>query len=187
MNEKAKATIQKLIDLFESGTVVKAVALHAIPYQDSGKPMDKWSLCNRLLCYLSGTADARGFRQWQQVDRHVVKGAKAIHILGPILIKDDPRDGSDPESKLVAFRALPVFKVDDTDGEPVEYPDFSPPELPPLHEVAEAWGIPVDYAPHMGHADGGIQIRKDGSARVVLFSHSAQIFSMSLLTRLTIK
>src|SRR4051794_40846156 len=43
--------------------------------------MCAWSLCNQLLVLLAGTADARGYRQWQEGGRHVKKGAKSIRIL----------------------------------------------------------------------------------------------------------
>jgi hypothetical protein len=36
---------------------------------------------------LAGTSDARGFGQWDEAGRWVVKGTKAFHILGPI-VKD---------------------------------------------------------------------------------------------------
>jgi hypothetical protein len=37
--------------------------------------------------FLSGTQDARGFRQWKQVGRYVRKGGKAIYILVPRITK----------------------------------------------------------------------------------------------------
>ncbi len=46
-------------------------------------PSGKWSFTNRTLMFLSGTGDARGFRQWKKAGRYVRKGTKAIFILAP--------------------------------------------------------------------------------------------------------
>ena len=50
------------------------------------KPCDRWSFTNKILMLIQGTADARGYRQWQEAGRHVKKGAHAIHILAPRLV-----------------------------------------------------------------------------------------------------
>jgi len=61
-----------------------------------------------------------GYRAWQEKDRQVRKGEKGLSILAPILVKD--RD--DPERKiLVGFRAVKVFDVSQTDGEPIPEPE----------------------------------------------------------------
>jgi hypothetical protein len=46
-------------------------------------PCRAWSWRNQLLAALHGHADARGFRQWELVGRHVRKGDKAFYILSP--------------------------------------------------------------------------------------------------------
>lgn len=48
---------------------------------------------------------------------------------------------------VVGFRGIPVFRLEDTEGDPVVVPDYTPPPLPPLAEVAGAWGIRVRYGP----------------------------------------
>ena len=93
--DKAKAELQKLLGLFESGDVPDAVAKVLLPARDV--PCAKWSLSNRMLCLLHGTDDARGFRQWEKAGRHVKKGCHALYILAPRMVK---RKGSmaDPRS-----------------------------------------------------------------------------------------
>jgi hypothetical protein len=108
-------------------------------------PAARWSMCNQLLAYIqTGQLDCRGFRQWQQVNRYVTKGAHAAYILGPVTIKDKESD----ELKLVGFKSIPVFPLSATDGEPLPEPvDLAPAALPPLANVATAWGLRVDYIP----------------------------------------
>ena len=94
--------------------------------------------------FISGTMDARGFRQWQQVNRHVKKGAKAVHILVPVFKKAD--DSSEDNKILTGFTAKPVFRVEDTVGEPLEYEQIELPELP-LLDRAKEWGLNVKAIP----------------------------------------
>ncbi len=99
---------------------------------------------------LAGTADARGFRQWQEAGRSVSKGAKALYILGPVMKRvkrkaSDEHEGEREEfaDVLVGFMPVPVFRFEDTQGPPL--PIFQPRSPPPLMEVAERFGMKVRY------------------------------------------
>ena len=95
---------------------------------------------------LAGTTDARGYAQWQEAGRHVRTGAKAFRILGPVFVKK-PLDTNDPNGEevevLVGFRAIPVFRLEETEG--AELPTYKPREPPPLLDVAERFGMKVQY------------------------------------------
>jgi antirestriction protein ArdC len=66
-----------------------------------------------------------GYRAWQKVGRQVKKGEKSIKILAPIVRKftvekDNDQGGTDEvEKKSLYFRAVPVFDVSQTEGEPL--------------------------------------------------------------------
>jgi len=112
--EKAMETLKRILDAFESGDIPAALARVVLPPIDV--PCARWSLSNRLLVFLSGTDDARGFRQWQEVGRYVRQGAKALHILAPILAKkrdEQEGDEEEPEKVLKGFRVVPVFRIVD--------------------------------------------------------------------------
>jgi hypothetical protein len=79
------------------------------------------------------------------VNRFVKKGSKAFYILAPYLTKVEKDDGQE-ETLLKGFLAVSVFRYEDTEGEPLNYPEFQLPELP-LIEVAEAWGISTKSVP----------------------------------------
>jgi len=85
MASTVKETLDAILNFFESGGMPEAMDYSVFPGRDI--PSAKWSLLNRIATFLSGTADARGFRQWKQVNRLVKKGAKAIHILVPRMVK----------------------------------------------------------------------------------------------------
>lgn len=140
MNDHVKSVLNGILDCFKSGDVPEAIAKAMFPAADT--PSARWSLLNRTLIMLSGTADARGFRQWQEVNRHVCKGAKAVFILVPFIKKGEDAD----DKRLTGFGLKPVFRVEDTDGEPLGYQTIQLPNLP-LIEKAEAWGISVKAVP----------------------------------------
>ena len=78
MNEKVKQVLASIVDTFKSGKIPEAVALASFPVPDI--PSTNWSFMNRTIMFLSGTIDARGFRQWKEADRWVKKGAKVIYL-----------------------------------------------------------------------------------------------------------
>lgn len=169
---KARACLQKIVDLFQKGNVPKALAVVTIPPQ-ANIPSAKWSTSNKLLQFLADTSDARGFRQWQESGRKVKKGTKALYILGPktrkITEKDD--NGQETEKNIVmGFFAIPVFRVEDTDGEPLPYEPATP---PPLADVAEAFGLSVSYQTFARRYYGYYQ---GSTKKIVLSTHNDQVF-----------
>jgi hypothetical protein len=141
--ERANVELDKIIRLFSTTQLpdLCAAALINAPERTSSK----WSFGNQLLVLLAGTADARGYRQWQDVGRHVKAGARAFRILGPVFVKKH-LEGEDSEEEidvLVGFRAIPVFRYEDTEG--AELPIYKPRDPPPLLSLAERFGMKVNY------------------------------------------
>jgi len=143
LTKTIKTALKKILGCFESGNLPRAISYSVFPAANI--PSSKWSLINRILMFLSDTQDARGFRQWNEVNRHVKKGAKAIHILVPRIVKHENDEG-DEEERLAGFMARPVFRIEDTEGETVEYEQVKLPNLP-LMEKAREWGISVKPVP----------------------------------------
>jgi len=170
--EKVDAVLNGIVDLFTKGDVVEAVAVATFPTPDI--PLAKWSLRNRVIAGINGTGDARGFRQWEQVGRSVQKGKRAFYILAPLMVKDR-KGGVDKNGKpkmiVIGFKAVPVFRAADTEGDPLNYPKH---ELPahPLTEVAEAWGIDIQTAGFTGHAYGWT----DGDNAITLCTPAERTF-----------
>ena len=147
MAQNIRETLNSILEAFEAGNIPEAVAYSMFPIPDL--PSSKWSLLNRITVFLSGTADARGFRQWNEAGRHVKKGAKAVYILVPRMIKREIASElgeAEEEEVLSGFMARPVFRVEDTEGEPLDYEQIELPELP-LMERAREWGLSVKAVP----------------------------------------
>jgi hypothetical protein len=142
MHDRVKTVLSHILDRFEAGDIPQAIAYTMFPRPDI--PSARWSFLNRLVIHLSGTTDARGIRQWNRVGRYIKKGSKAIYILVPRLVKRvDPFHPVEERVILAGFLAKPVFRVEDTDGEPLAYQQEHPlPDLP-LLDKAKDWGITV--------------------------------------------
>lgn len=145
-NEKVKIALENIVNRFKEGKdIPEAIAYSTFPIPNI--PAANWSLLNRLMMIFAGTNDARGFRQWKEVGRYVKKGAKSFTILAPRFVRKEPEnEEEEPKSLLVGFWAVPVFKVGDTDGKPLDYQEIELPEFP-LIEIAKDWGISVKGIP----------------------------------------
>jgi hypothetical protein len=144
MNEHVQAVLDRIVEQFKSGNIPKAVAMAMFPIANI--PSAKWSLLNRTVMFFAGTQDARGFQQWKQAKRHVKAGAKAFHILVPYMKKREDKETGEETSFLYGFGCKPVFRVEDTDGEALDYEQLEVPDLP-LMERAVEWGLSVKAIP----------------------------------------
>ena len=146
MNDRVKNVLNTIIDKFKSGDIPQAVALATFPIPDT--PSANWSFTNRTLMFISGTGDARGFRQWKEVNRWVKKGATAIYILVPCFAKkktDEVQESG--ESEMISyFKPSPVFRYEDTEGDELDHENIKLPDFP-LIETAKSWGISVNAIP----------------------------------------
>lgn len=152
-NDKIQGAVSKLLEMWQSGNMPSAIARTMIkPIPGSEVPSDFWSLGNKLIMYCF-TEDARGFEQWHKVGRNVKKGAKCFYILAPLAKKIKAKEVEDGEEKelektiIQGFKAIPVFRIEDTEGKEIVRPDYRPLDLPPLHDVALEMGLDVTYAP----------------------------------------
>lgn len=177
MQYKVKEVLTNILNRFKTGDIPKAIAYSMFPIPNI--PAAKWSLCNRTLMFFAGTGDARGWNQWKKIERRVKKGAKAFFILAPRLMKKDNGKGEE-ETFLAGFLAVPVFRLEDTDGDPLDYQNIQLPQLP-LIEVAERWGIevkaiPGNYRCHGYYSDSSKEIALATKEETIFFhelSHAA--------------
>jgi hypothetical protein len=146
--ERTNSELEKIVALFSSKQLPDLCAKALI--NSPAKPSSKWSFGNQLLMLLAGTADARGFRQWIEVGRSVRRGSKAIYILGPVRKRvrrkasaEHGEPGEEFAEVLVGFMPVPVFRYQDTAGK--DLPVYEPKSPPPLMEVAERFGMRVQY------------------------------------------
>lgn len=174
-----KEAVDQLLEIFKSGKLPEKVAFSII-HRHAGDviPSDKWSIGNRVLQMLQGTSDARGYRQWADVGRHVKKGSHAIHILAPLTFKvkeKDEKTGEEVEKVIVkGYRPISVFRFEDTDGKPLPYDhEYAPKTHPTFYDVAAKLGIDVSYAPLRANYLGKYSIRTNS---IQLCSQDAVVY-----------
>ncbi len=135
-NNTVKAVMDSILNAFESGQIPDAVAIASFPIP-TNIPSAKWSIRNRTIAALSNTIDARGYKQWLSARRFVKSGSKAIYILSPCISKKDEDQEVDDTQVVRFFKGTPVFRVQDTDGEPLHYKEPELPDLPLLDRARE--------------------------------------------------
>ncbi len=105
-----------------------------------------------------------GFRTWKKLRRYVKQGEKGIVIIAPMMIKPKEQDSSeqgdsrDDDRPMLRFKAVYVFDVSQTDGEPL--PEFARVGGNPdghsdrLKALVTDKGIALEYADSLGGPDG---------------------------------
>lgn len=159
VSSKVQRSLERVMAMFKDGDLPEKISQSYI--KGEGRPSDRWSLLNRAIMFAHDTMDARGYKQWQKVDRQVTKGAKAIYILGPITKKiTEERETEDGEIEeverviTIGFHGIPVFRYEDTEGKPL--PDYKPKRLPPLADVLSNLDYEIEYRPYGGGARGSM-------------------------------
>ncbi|HCB93851.1 MAG TPA: hypothetical protein DEP57_08635 [Selenomonas sp.] len=173
-----KDSIDSLMEMFKSGDFPEKIALSIIRRHEGDTiPADDWSLGNRTLMLAQGTTDARGYKQWMEVNRFVKKGSRAIYILAPLTRKIRETDKATGEEKdtviITGFRPIPVFPVEATDGEPLPNFDYVPKTFPRFFDVAEKLNIKVEYRPMIGNYYGKFSARGN---QIQLCSQDAVVY-----------
>jgi len=181
----ANEIAERIVDAFRSPETLPAALAPIFIHREDDVPCRRWSWHNQLLVALCGTVDARGIKQWNQAGRKVRKGSSAIWILAPCVKKIKEKDNASEEKKrqvIYGFRSVPVFAVEDTEGDPLpdkddKYDSWAA-QLP-LMEVAESWGINVGTFSHGGgdplgyyrYASNGNQAVMLGVENVATWAH----------------
>lgn len=144
MLPRVKNVLNKLLDEFKNGTFPEAVHYSIFPRFNI--PSNNWSLLNRLIMYFNNTEDARGYKQWLGVNRHVIKGKTAFDILVPVFEKKISEETKEERIVLKGFCCGSVFRVEDTDGEALDYQKLTIPQFP-LLEKAKTLGVSIKAIP----------------------------------------
>ncbi|MCA9281063.1 MAG: DUF1738 domain-containing protein [Phycisphaeraceae bacterium] len=120
----------------------------------------RYSVGNVLLI-LSQMPDAThvaGFNTWRKMGRFVKKGEKGIVIIAPMVMRQKDESADDRDRPIIRFRAVYVFDVSQTEGDPLPEPASvggDPGEhLDRLRRVVTGLGIVLDQDDLPMGADG---------------------------------
>ena len=151
MNEHVKQTLDAVLERFRSDEIPEAVAYAMFPIPDL--PSTRWSILNRTIMLINGTCDAQGISAVAAGSKRFVRkgGQGALHILMPA----DPEERSTARTmqrkvhRLRLQSCQAVFRVEDTDGEPLEYENLDPGPHTADRARSSEWGITVRAVPHV--------------------------------------
>jgi len=171
-SDRIKEAMETLLKIFKEDNLEKVA--RAV-FRGGDIPADKWSFLNRVLMYLNDTEDARGFRQWQAVGRHVKKGSKAFYILAPMIKKVIDEETTEEKQILAGFKAIPVFRIEDTEGEPVISQNFEVNIPYEFNGIIQELGLKVRPVRFCGSAYGSYNLLnkeiKLASPEIEVFLH----------------
>lgn len=140
-----------------------------------------------------GATRVAGYHTWKKLGRQVKKGATGILILAPITIRRPTEpDAQEQEAAMtVSFRAVYVFDVADTEGQPL--PELGRTEGNPstysdrLKEFVSGCGIKLEYSdeiyPALGRCLPGKIVLMPGLSPAEEFATLAHEVAHSLLHR----
>ena len=76
-----------------------------------------------------------GYRKWQQIGRHVKRGEHGLRILAPIIRHIEAEAAEENKRRVVGFRVVHVFDIDQTEGKP----------LPEVTAIVVEGGLPAQW------------------------------------------
>jgi hypothetical protein len=135
----------------------KLVDLVTLTVRKNDVPCAAWSFLNRMIVMARGYTDCRTYKVWQKLGRTVKAGEKAVWIFQPyqIEVKDKNAPVGTPGKMVTLFKLTPRFDITQSEGaEVVVESTKAPVFLPPLFEVAEAFGIGVKWQGYVGMGRG---------------------------------
>jgi antirestriction protein ArdC len=130
-------------------------------YAETRAAFHRYSFNNCMLIAMQRPDATRvaGFHKWQELGRQVRKGERSIRILAPHTFKAENEETGETEERIY-FRAVSVFDIAQTDGEPLPEllcepltGDSHAGMLPRLERFADSIGWTVESG-DTGHADG---------------------------------
>jgi hypothetical protein len=169
-----KSKLEMYINDLANATDEKALSAEIRRYLTFFSKFHDYSFFNRLLIYIQKPDAKRvaSYKKWQEKNRQVKKGAKAITILAPIVSKaksdSEEKDDADFTQDVRGFRAVNVFDISDTEatspeGEVPETPQWWGENTPSetadklfkyVSEVASDMGIKVTASDAKGGEKG---------------------------------
>lgn len=185
---RIQETANRIIEAFRRPDELPAALAPLFVHRYDDVPCRQWSWHNQFILALHHCSDARGFRQWNTVGRRIKPGSRAIWILAPRIQKVVAEDdlGEENETKVVCgFRAIPVFDLIDTEGQPLTEPKSTESgwiQRLPLLEVARAWNIEVHtYAHRPGAPLGRFRRSASGNQYIMLGTENAATWAHELV------
>jgi len=120
-----------------------------------------------------------GFHTWKSMGRSVLKGEKGIVIIAPMIFRKNDATETDNEENIVRYRAVHVFDISQTEGDPFPEPvriGGDPGDaLARLESAIRSSGIRLETTDSLGGAHG---VSIGGTIKVIDSLCDAERFSV---------
>jgi antirestriction protein ArdC len=95
-----------------------------LQYLDFASKFRQYSLNNTLLilCQRPDATHVASYKRWVELGRQVRKGERSMSIFAPMMRKREDEKTGEEKRYISGFRAVPVFDIAQTDGDPVPEP-----------------------------------------------------------------
>ncbi len=119
MKKKKESKVPKLLEMLENAVDEFQKSDNYLSYLKMQATLPEYSARNVMLILqqMPEATFVRGYKSWKELGRQVKKGENALYIIAPLKVKLDSDDDEKPS--YLRFRAVPVFDVSQTEGEPV--------------------------------------------------------------------
>ena len=122
---------------------------------DSMVKFHQYSFYNQMILMFHNCSQVAGYKRWQELERSVKKGSKAVWILAPayykkkVTVKNEEGEEEEKEERKLYFRSVPVFDISDTEGKEIErgLTTRSKVNFSEAKEAAEKLGFSVKLKP----------------------------------------
>lgn len=146
--KQADQVLDKLVKSFENPEFLQDAVIKTF-LEPNDAPQNAYSRMNRILLAVQGAYDARGNGAWRKLNKFPFDWTKQVFIMMPRTIKIKGKNDEDDQTLTTGFFFKGLYDVKNTHGgAKIEYVKNPPKELPPLNDVAEKWGINIEYKVH---------------------------------------
>lgn len=161
IKEYHKKLLSGVNDVLKSKNFIEFISFSSVFHQ--------YSFGNTLLIWGQNPRASRvaGMKTWNSIGRHVKKGEKGIAIFAPIvkIVKDHQEqidvtpEAEKREERLIGFRAVYVWDIEQTEGKPVPQLNTIPPVMVGNAEtlfsrILQASPVPVSFEEIKNSAKG---------------------------------
>lgn len=120
----SQQTLKQTMEMFESGVERILDGEEFKRFLEVQSRFKTYSARNALLIMLQrqDATSVAGYRTWQSLGRHVLRGEKGIRILAPVTRKQVDEESGEETRVLTGFRTVHVFCYEQTAGEELAAP-----------------------------------------------------------------
>ena len=147
--QASKLVLNNLVDSFSSPEKLEDAVIKTF-LEPIDVPQNAYSRMNRILLAVQGSFDARGSSAWRKLDRFPVNWSKQVFIMMPKTTTIKDKETDEDIVITTGFFLKGLYDAENTSGGHVSkrkmvYVTNPPKELPPLADVAEKWGVEINY------------------------------------------